>query len=65
MNQNLIEAMTSIEMARALLFAYEKVFLNLDVEPESRKRADMAARFPHPTAAPDEAEQGNGRLSRR
>ena len=36
MNQNLIEAMTSIERARALLFAYEKVFLDLDVEPESR-----------------------------
>ena len=42
MNQNLIEAMTSIERARALLFAYEKVFLDLDVEPESRERADMA-----------------------
>lgn len=42
MNQNLIEAMTSIERARALLFAYEKVFLDLDVEPESREQADMA-----------------------
>ena len=42
MNQNLIEAMTSIERARALLFAYEKVFLDLDVEPESLERADMA-----------------------
>jgi hypothetical protein len=42
MNQNLIEAMTSIERARALLFAYEKVFLDLDVEPEDQERADMA-----------------------
>lgn len=42
MNQNLIEAMTSIERAKALLFAYEKVFLDLDVEPEDQERADMA-----------------------
>ena len=42
MNQNLIEAMTSIERARALLFAYEKVILDLDVEPEDRERSDMA-----------------------
>ena len=42
MNQNLIEAMTSIERARALLFAYEKVFLDLDVEPEDQERADTA-----------------------
>lgn len=42
MNQNLIEAMASLDRARALLFAYEKVFLDLDVEPESRAQADMA-----------------------
>ena len=42
MNQNLIEAMASIERAKSLLFAYEKVFLDLDVEPEDRERADMA-----------------------
>lgn len=42
MNQNLIEAITSIERARALLFAYEKVFLDLNVEPECRELADMA-----------------------
>lgn len=42
MNQNLIEAITSVERARALLFAYEKVFLDLNVEPECQKLADMA-----------------------
>lgn len=42
MNQNLIEAMTSIERARALLFAYEKVFLDLNVEPECQELAGMA-----------------------
>ncbi len=42
MNQNLIEAITSVERARALLFAYEKVFLDLNVEPEHRELADMA-----------------------
>lgn len=42
MNQNLIEAMASIERAKGLLFAYEKVFLDLDVEPEDQERADMA-----------------------
>ena len=31
MNQNLIEAMTSIERAKALLFAYEQVFLDMNV----------------------------------
>lgn len=43
MNQNLIEAITSVERAKALLFAYEKVFLDLNVEPECRELADMAA----------------------
>ena len=42
MNQNLIEAMASIEQAKSLLFAYEKAFLDLDVEPEDREWADMA-----------------------
>lgn len=42
MNQNLIEAMTSIERAKALLFAYEKVFLDLNVEPECQELAGMA-----------------------
>ena len=42
MNQNLIEARAIIERARSLLFAYELVFLDLDVEPEDQKRADMA-----------------------
>lgn len=42
MNQNLIEAMASIEWAKSLLFAYERAFLDLDVEPEDRERADMA-----------------------
>lgn len=42
MNQNLIEAITSVERARALLFAYEKVSLDLNVEPECRELADMA-----------------------
>lgn len=32
MNQNLIEAIASVERAKALLFAYERVFLDLDVE---------------------------------
>lgn len=42
MNQNLIEAISSVERARALLFAYEKAFLDLDVKPEGRVLADMA-----------------------
>jgi HJR/Mrr/RecB family endonuclease len=42
MNQNLDKAIQGVARVGALMYAYEKAFLDLEVEPEERERADMA-----------------------
>lgn len=42
MNQHLSRAIQRVERVEALMYAYERVFLDLEVEPEERARADMA-----------------------
>ena len=42
MNQHLSRAIQRVERAEALMYAYEKVYLDLEVDPEDRARADMA-----------------------
>ena len=42
MNRNLSGAIQKVGKIQALMYAYEKAFLDLDVEPEERERADMA-----------------------
>lgn len=42
MNQHLSRAIQRVERVKALMYAYEKVYLDLEVEPEDRARADMA-----------------------
>ncbi len=43
MNTHLSEAIRKIDTAKALMYAYEKTFLDLEVAPHDRERADMAA----------------------
>lgn len=42
MNQNLSEAIQKVQTAQALMNAYEVAYLNLEVQPEEREKADMA-----------------------
>lgn len=42
MNQHLNRAIQRLERIEALMYAYEKVYLDLEVEPEEREKADMA-----------------------
>lgn len=42
MNENLSEAIERMQKVQALMTAYEAVYLDLDVPPEERERADMA-----------------------
>ena len=42
MNKNLSEAIEKMQKVQALMTAYEAVYLDLDVPPEERERADMA-----------------------
>ena len=42
MNRHLSRAIQQIEKVEALMFAYEKTYLDLDVEPEERAKADLA-----------------------
>ncbi len=42
MNQNLSEAIQKVQTAQALMNAYEGMYLDLEVAPEERERADMA-----------------------
>lgn len=42
MNKNLSEAIEKVQKVQALMTAYEAVYLDLDVLPEERERADMA-----------------------
>lgn len=42
MNKNLSEAIEKMGKVQALMTAYEAVYLDLDVPPEERARADMA-----------------------
>lgn len=42
MNTVLNEAMLDIEKAKAVMFAYERTYLDLEVEPEDREKADLA-----------------------
>lgn len=42
MNKNLSEAIERMQKVQALMTAYEAVYLDLDVPPEERERADMA-----------------------
>ena len=42
MNRNLNEAIFDIAKVKAILFAFENTYLELDVEPADRARADMA-----------------------
>lgn len=41
-NQNLNEAISDIAKVEALMFAFENTYLDLDVTPTDRERADMA-----------------------
>lgn len=42
MNKNLSEAIEKMQKVQAIMTAYEAVYLDLDVSPEERERADMA-----------------------
>lgn len=42
MNRHLSKAIQQIEKVEALMYAYEKAYLDLAVEPEERKKADLA-----------------------
>jgi len=42
MNTHLSEAIRKIDTAKVLMYAYERTFLNLDVAPHDREKADMA-----------------------
>lgn len=42
MNKNLSEAIEKMQKVQALMTAYEAVYLDLDVPPEERERADLA-----------------------
>lgn len=42
MNQHLSRAIQRVERVDALMYAYERVYLDLNVDPEDRARADMA-----------------------
>lgn len=42
MNTILNEALLDIEKAKAVMYAYEKAYLDIEVEPEERERADFA-----------------------
>lgn len=42
MNQHLNRAVQQIEKVEALMYAYERVYLDLEVEPEERAKADLA-----------------------
>lgn len=42
MNKNLNEAILNTEKVRAILYSVENSYLDIEVEPHERKRADMA-----------------------
>ena len=42
MNRHLSRAIQQIEKVEALMYAYEKTYLDLEVEPEERAKADLA-----------------------
>lgn len=42
MNTVLNEALLDIEKAKAVMYAYEKAYLDIEVEPEDREKADYA-----------------------
>lgn len=42
MNRNLNEAILDVGKAKAIMFAFEKTYLDLEVEPEEREKADLA-----------------------
>ena len=42
MNTVLNEALLDIEKAKAVMYAYEKAYLAIEVEPEDREKADYA-----------------------
>ena len=42
MNKTLDDAMLDIEKAKAVMYAYEKTYLDLEVAPEEREKADLA-----------------------
>ena len=42
MNRHLSRAIQQMEKAEALMYAYEKTYLDIEVEPEERAKADMA-----------------------
>ena len=42
MNTVLNEALLDIEKAKAVMYACEKAYLDIEVEPEERERADFA-----------------------
>ena len=42
MNRNLNEAIFDIAKVEAIMFAFENTYLELDVSPADRARADMA-----------------------
>ena len=42
MNKTLDDAMLDIEKAKAVMYAYEKTYLDLEVAPEEREKADFA-----------------------
>lgn len=42
MNRNLNEAILSTEKVKAILYSVENSYLDIEVEPQERERADMA-----------------------
>lgn len=42
MNRHLSRAIQQIEKVEALMYAYEKTYLDQEVEPEERAKADLA-----------------------
>lgn len=42
MNTVLNEALLDIEKAKAVMYAYEKAYLDIEAEPEDREKADYA-----------------------
>ena len=42
MNTVLNEALLDIEKAKAVMYAYEKAYMDIEVEPEDREKADYA-----------------------